>query len=55
MAELKDQVLKNKSLLLPDIKRFFHMISCLLSGTDKQIKIQAVELYKIALTFLLRT
>lgn len=42
LAELHASVVKNKALVLPDTSRFFLMLSCLFSGTDKQLKLSAI-------------
>lgn len=32
--------------MIPDLHKFFHMLCCLFSGTDKKIRIAAIQLYK---------
>jgi hypothetical protein len=40
---------------VPDINKFFMMLQCLFSGTDKSIKLKAIQMYRKCFKFLLKT
>ena len=46
LAELSSEILKAKQVLVPDLRKFFYMLSCLFKGSDRGIKVNAVQLYK---------
>lgn len=42
LNELNQAIIKNNALIIPDIKRFFTMLQCLFSGTNKEIKLKSI-------------
>ena len=42
LTELTSEIKKHQSLVISDIRKFFHLLSCLFSGSNRKLKIMAM-------------